>query len=468
MKRFQYFGWICIACILLIFADRLDAVQPRPLFAADGRTLACTLDSLQLPITAMTQQQADSLRQRADSIAAARRDSVIAHIDSVALAMPASFTKDVKVMAYYIREKFATPRERVQAIYTWISHNIKYKVYEEFHASSQAYVKADEIKKTLATREGICRDYVWLFQSLCHEVRIPCHEVLGYNRAGDRLMPNEHVWCAAKLEDRWWMFDPTWGSGYVDNYKFVSSPNKKYFMLTPRQMMDTHLPFDPLWQMTEEPVPYAVFDMGVPIGEGRQVPLGQWEKTLADHQALDTLPRFEAEKTRIKQMISDKPNPLVHNHLLWIEHHIWVQKLQLFVDRYNEVQAAYDVAADSLNRFISHRNKQDFLRMPTSRVVHLLDVSDSLVTYADTLSKRIREVPEKYHKPMTDLNEAITDLQVRVYQERMFVEVYLAWPEKKRPDLFLVGGYEKARLRLKEQAEKEARKRAKEKEKERN
>ena len=52
----------------------------------------------------------------------------------------------------------------------------------------------------------------------------------------------------------WYFVDPTWGSGYLSDGRFVKQINNFYFMTKPKDMIRSHMPFDPLWQFLYNPV----------------------------------------------------------------------------------------------------------------------------------------------------------------------------------------------------------------------
>jgi transglutaminase/protease-like cytokinesis protein 3 len=70
-----------------------------------------------------------------------------------------------------------------------------------------------------------------------------------------------HAWCASKIDNQWYIFDPTWGSGYVNNGKFL-------MLLTivikanPSEIIASHMPFDYMWQFLNYPISNQEFYNG--------------------------------------------------------------------------------------------------------------------------------------------------------------------------------------------------------------
>ena len=55
-------------------------------------------------------------------------------------------------------------------------------------------------------------------------------------------------------DKNWYIFDPTWDSGYVNNEKFTQSVASKYYKMLPSTAIQSHMPFDYLWQFAKEPI----------------------------------------------------------------------------------------------------------------------------------------------------------------------------------------------------------------------
>jgi transglutaminase/protease-like cytokinesis protein 3 len=62
----------------------------------------------------------------------------------------------------------------------------------------------------------------------------------------------------AKIDGSWYIFDPTWGAGYVNKY-FIKKLNNAYFKVEPAQIIASHIPFDYLWQFLNYPITNGEF-----------------------------------------------------------------------------------------------------------------------------------------------------------------------------------------------------------------
>ena len=148
--------------------------------------------------------------------------------DSVALAAPETAGRSVSSLVAYLKQHLSTDDQLARAIYTWVSRNIKYNVYITYTSRNEEADETKEIQKILSERKGICQDYALLFKALVKEAGMDAYVIDGYNRRDGALLPDPHEWCAAKVSGKWYMFDPTWGAGFVENYQFIPSPNHRF------------------------------------------------------------------------------------------------------------------------------------------------------------------------------------------------------------------------------------------------
>uniref|UniRef100_UPI0034A471F0 transglutaminase domain-containing protein n=2 Tax=Bacteroides TaxID=816 RepID=UPI0034A471F0 len=229
--------------------------------------------------------------------------------DSVALAAPETAGRSVSSLVAYLKQHLSTDDQLARAIYTWVSRNIKYNVYITYTSRNEEADETKEIQKILSERKGICQDYALLFKALVKEAGMDAYVIDGYNRRDGALLPDPHEWCAAKVSGKWYMFDPTWGAGFVENYQFIPSPNHRFCKLLPDTLLKTHMPFDPMFQFRERPLSYEEFDTGV-VDEQRSVPVFYWADTLALYARQDTLERLVSVRQRM--LSNGRSNDLVY------------------------------------------------------------------------------------------------------------------------------------------------------------
>lgn len=163
-----------------------------------------------------------------------------------------------------------TDRDKAEAIYHWITHNIAYniKLYDEFRSGNRDKRKgkrirksemeehnAKKIKHTLKKREGICEDYALLFKSLCDAAGLKSKIVKGYIRIDPKKLRStgeKHVWNLVKIDGQWEAIDATYGAGYLDEYNdFVFDYDHNYFLSNKELFSLNHFPRDTQFQISD-------------------------------------------------------------------------------------------------------------------------------------------------------------------------------------------------------------------------
>jgi len=140
-------------------------------------------------------------------------------IDKLISTIQDSLTKSTENIVEFINSNFKTQDEKIRAIYYWITEHIEYDI-ENMYAINFYQKPEESISKTLKTRKSICKGYTELFSSLCEKSGIESQIILGYNKMAGFNDYVSHSWVAAKIDINWYLFDPTWGAGYIFDQEF--------------------------------------------------------------------------------------------------------------------------------------------------------------------------------------------------------------------------------------------------------
>jgi hypothetical protein len=175
-------------------------------------------------------------------------------IDRHALATPAEAERSIEELAKYLTKPAKNDREKVRALYRWITDRIAYDA-ESFFAGKTGDTSAPGV---LTNRVGVCEGYASLFLELCKAAEIEAVKVRGKAK-GYAADPLAHTWNAVKLDDRWHLIDPTWGAGDIRDRKFRKQFQESYFLAVPDQLIFSHLPRDARWQLLDRPLSEDAF-----------------------------------------------------------------------------------------------------------------------------------------------------------------------------------------------------------------
>ncbi len=182
--------------------------------------------------------------------------TVPTHLDSAVINIPNNASTSPQAMGKWLKKNTPSQYEAVKALYYWIGHHIAYDVVM-MNAPTDVYKDTlDAAIRTLASRKAICQGYCSLFYEVCKAADIPLHLVSGYVYINGQLaLDGGHSWIGIKLNNKWHIIDPTWGTGYVDdNNKFAFGFNWENFLISPEKAIFTHVPFDPVYQYLTHPI----------------------------------------------------------------------------------------------------------------------------------------------------------------------------------------------------------------------
>lgn len=220
--------------------------------------------------------------------------------DSIALAYKNEALTNLPNLAYNLTSNLATDVERFRAIYRWVCNSISndYNLYlknkrkrERFKDDSTKLKKWNAdfretlFKKLRKDKRTICTGYAYLVKELADLANLKCEIVHGFGRVSttdveNLNMPN-HSWNAIKLNDKWYLCDPTWASGTPDpeTNKFTFNYNDGFFLADPELFAVNHFPIDSKWWLLDEDSPSFKAFLASPVIYGKAY------KNLVKHNA---------------------------------------------------------------------------------------------------------------------------------------------------------------------------------------
>lgn len=111
-----------------------------------------------------------------------------------------------------------------------------------------------------------------------------------------------HAWCASKIDGKWYLFDPTWGTGYMKSKdkNYLRNTNSSFFKIDPEIMLLSHMPFDYLWQFIDYPITNQEFIEGVIEGDETKTKF-DFISEIAKHEGLPKSDQFFESAKRIEK-----------------------------------------------------------------------------------------------------------------------------------------------------------------------
>ena len=110
-----------------------------------------------------------------------------------------------------------TTYQKVQAIYNWITANVK---YDYSHMNDPTYWPQYTAYAAAVQKKAVCQGYANLFYRLANDAGIDCRIITGkaYNSDGTA----DHAWNIVRMEDeKYYCLDATWDAGLKpENYEY--------------------------------------------------------------------------------------------------------------------------------------------------------------------------------------------------------------------------------------------------------
>ena len=109
-----------------------------------------------------------------------------------------------------------TTYQKVQAIYNWITKNVK---YDYTHLNDDTYKLQFTAYAAAINKTAVCQGYANLFYRLANDAGIDCRMISGTANGGDGVW-GPHAWNIVKLDDgSYYCLDATWDAGQ-SNYTY--------------------------------------------------------------------------------------------------------------------------------------------------------------------------------------------------------------------------------------------------------
>lgn len=291
-----------------------------------------------------------------------------AAIDKKVDLIPQKATSSTTEIASYINANFKTENDKIRAVFYWTASNIIYDVANMF-AVNTTETPQDRIAKTLKTKKGICADYSAIFNEIATMVGINSVVISGYTKQNGKIATLSHAWCAAQIDNKWCVFDPTWGSGSLINGKYVKRINEYYFKTEPSKFIASHIPFDYLWQFLNYPITNTEFYEGkTQIDTTKKY--FDFEKEIAKQKSLSEMDQLFESAVRIEQ--NGLKNAMIVANYKSKKELLTFLRQSANIDKLNGIVKEINEAVVFLNDFILYKNKRFKPTLPDDEIINMI------------------------------------------------------------------------------------------------
>mgnify|MGYP003449805447 FL=1 len=359
--------------------------------------------------------------------------SIYAPVEKQMRLIPEQQTKSAQEIASYIQTNFKGEELQIKAAYFYVISTISYDVTYNF---STELFSSDEdfVTKTISTKKGVCIHYAKFFKAIIDKLGYQCQIVTGYTKQNNQIGKLSHAWCAIHMKDgNWYVFDPTWDSGYVKNDKFVRNLVSKHFKMLPSAAIISHMPFDYLWQFTKEPITNREFYNGKPY-DGKPKINFEYQIEIDKYLKLSEVDKAFESSERIQK--NEILNDLILEQYNYMKSVFNVSRMNKNVEKFNEIVEEYNVAIVLLNDFIIYRNKEF---TPSYSDVILLEMIQTPKEKLENVQKEffiLGSVGKENTSSFNALKSSISETVKPAQEQYEFVKEYISKSKKERKKMF--------------------------------
>jgi hypothetical protein len=337
-------------------------------------------------------------------------------VDKVMDKIPVLSTATLIGISDYISQNFVTEEEKIRAVFYWVAANISY----DLKGIDQHIKNEDKVKTTLASRKGVCRHYAAVFTALSNHLGIQTIAISGYTSKKDGSISDlSHAWCVSKINQKWHLYDPTWGAGQIKDNKFFKKLNNFYFDTAPKELVKNHMPFDYMWQLLDYPISNNDFY------NGKNEPRLQSEKYLFDNEietylSLSDLEKSNAQYTRIKK--TGLKNDVISGYFHFLEdkkEHNEQNKKGLIL---KEVQDEFSVIIKEFNQYVKLKNNQINTKIPNAALAADLQNLKTKIENCEEEVSDIKNINPENIQNLRSFKAAIAGLKTRILEEQRLIK----------------------------------------------
>ena len=353
-------------------------------------------------------------------------------VDAKMAVIPASSTTSTDAIAKYINSNFKTETDKIRAVFYWTASNISYDVANMFAVNFNE-TEQEKIAKTLRTRKGVCIHYAVVFNELSQKIGIQSYIIDGYTKQNGKVGDLAHAWTAAKIDKKWYIFDPTWGSGYVNNGRFSKKINNYYFKAEPAKIIASHIPFDYLWQFSNYPITNGEFYEGkIEINKTKKY--FDFEKEIIKYNALSEADQLfdsaeRIEKNGLKNAMILERYEGKKQQLTYLRHNTNIEKLNSIVNEMNQ-------AVVLLNDFIYYRNNKFKPALSDDEISNMIETPREQLVKCQNDIYSVGSVGSKNASNVASIKKSIGAALAQAEEHSLFVKNYLSKSKIVRKTMF--------------------------------
>lgn len=353
-------------------------------------------------------------------------------IDKKIAAIPNNLTTSTDGIADFINANFKSENDKIRAVFYWTASNISYDVKNAFSLNPNQTAQ-EKIEKALKTKKGVCIHYAEVFNSIANKVGVKSIIIEGYTKQNGKIAPLPHAWCGANIDGKWYVFDPTWGSGGMHNGKFVKKINNYYFKAEPSKIISSHIAFDYLWQFLNYPITNQEFyDGKVQVDKSKKY--FDFDTELKRQVSLSDMERVSELITRVE--VHGIKNKMIYDYLTSKRKELEIRNQNMNIEKLNSIATEYNQAIILLNDFINYRNKKFKPTLPDYEILQMIQRPKEALEKCRKDMKTVGFVGVENESNLRSIKKSINEALAQAEEYELFVKDYLSKSKLVRKTMF--------------------------------
>lgn len=351
-------------------------------------------------------------------------------VDKKTLEIPESMTKSTDLIAKYITSNFKTDSDKSRAAFVWVASNISYDLNYSYNISEN---RDQKIVRTLKNRKGICENYAAIFTEICNKAGIKSHIIEGYTKQNSDISLQSHAWCAALIDGYWYLFDPTWGAGYIKNGNFVKKINNNYFRQSPESFVTSHMPFDYLWQFSNYPISNQDFYDGK-VRPALDCKDFDFQQALMIYETQTYVEKLKSSAKRVQE--NGLENEVIKKQHTYLETSIDYIHQNKVIALYNKAAAHYNQALIAYNDFVEIRNKNQNQPKSNQSMKHVVLNAENNLSKATDILRMLPASNSTTTLAANRLLKSVSNVSSDLQRQKLWLNNYLIDGSRSRKSAF--------------------------------
>ncbi|UFH36601.1 transglutaminase domain-containing protein [Flavobacterium acetivorans] len=353
-------------------------------------------------------------------------------VDNKMTVIPRDLSSSTAGIAAFISTNFKTDNDKIRAAFHWTASNISYDVANMFAVNFNE-TELEKITKTVQTKKGVCSHYAAVFNDIAKKIGIESYIIEGYTKQNGKVGDLAHAWVVAKIDGQWFLFDPTWGAGYVNNGKFYKKINDAYFKVAPTKMIASHISFDYLWQFLNYPITNGEFYEGkIQINKTKKY--FDFEKEIVKYNGLSEIDQLFETAKRIEE--NGLKNAMILERYEGKKKNIAYLRQSISIDKLNSIVNEMNEAVVLLNDFINYRNKKFKPTFPDEQINSMIQIPREKLIKCQNDIYSIGSVGSENASNLTSIKSSIATALAQAEEHALFVKDYLGKSKLVRKTMF--------------------------------